>query len=308
MDCATCDGASRGPIPSIECADPEKPFDMCKRKMPSTADPTCTAATATLCDPKLRTVNTGAECGADDDWYYFSPWRKPGSAGVFDSCGVAGGHPPPACTDNETHCFGGTYQPTLGARLGDHGSHTLPPTPTAVTWKAGDFVEVSWNILANHGGGYQYRLCPADATLDEECFQKTPLPFVGQQSLRWDGINGGGGTRHYFDGTYVSEGTTPAGSMWAKNPLPRNDTHQTLASFAPPCDETPDCGQHSRKNKCKCSGMWGPFNVEIVDTVALPAELPAGEYVLGWRWDCEESNQIWTSCSDVTIVGKDAAA
>ena len=61
-------------------------------------------------------------------------------------------------------------------------------------------------------------------------------------------------------------------------------------------------------SKCKCSGMWGPFNVEIVDTVALPADLPSGEYVLGWRWDCEESNQIWTSCSDVTIVGKDAAA
>ena len=28
MDCATCDGASRGPIPSIECAGPAEPFDM----------------------------------------------------------------------------------------------------------------------------------------------------------------------------------------------------------------------------------------------------------------------------------------
>ena len=23
--------------------------------------------------------------------------------------------------------------------------------------------------------------------------------------------------------------------------------------------------------------------------------------VLGWRWDCEESTQVWSSCSDVTI-------
>ena len=42
--------------------------------------------------------------------------------------------------------------------------------------------------------------------------------------------------------------------------------------------------------------------LEIVDRVLIPADLPAGEYVLGWRWDCEESNQIWQSCSDVTIV------
>lgn len=51
---------------------------------------------ATICDPKLRTVNTGAVCGADDDYYYYSPWRAPGSAPTFDSCGVAGGKPPPA--------------------------------------------------------------------------------------------------------------------------------------------------------------------------------------------------------------------
>jgi hypothetical protein len=34
----------------------------------------------------------------------------------------------------------------------------------------------------------------------------------------------------------------------------------------------------------------------------IPEGLAAGQYVLGWRWDCEESNQIWQSCSDVTIA------
>ena len=91
---------------------------MCQRKMPSTGEPSCAAAKATLCDPKLRTVNTAAECGAADDWYYFSPWRKPGSAGVFDSCGVAGGHPPPACTN----CYGGSvcepWSPSRAPRVG----------------------------------------------------------------------------------------------------------------------------------------------------------------------------------------------
>jgi len=54
--------------------------------------------------------------------------------------------------------------------------------------------------------------------------------------------------------------------------------------------------------------MWGPYNVEVVDTLALPADLPHGEWVLGWRWDCEESNQVWASCSDVTIVSPARAA
>ena len=42
--------------------------------------------------------------------------------------------------------------------------------------------------------------------------------------------------------------------------------------------------------------------LEIVDHVRIPKGLAAGEYVLGWRWDCEQSNQIWQSCSDVTVV------
>ena len=48
--------------------------------------------------------------------------------------------------------------------------------------------------------------------------------------------------------------------------------------------------------------MWGPFDLEIVDLVRIPDTLPAGDYVLGWRWDCEESSQVWPSCSDVTIT------
>ena len=59
------------------------------------------------------------------------------------------------------------------------------------------------------------------------------------------------------------------------------------------CDDTPE---HS------CTSLWGPYNLEIVDRVVIPADLKAGGYVLGFRWDCEESNQIWQSCSDVDIV------
>merc|ERR1711863_197297 len=88
------------------------------------------------------------------------------------------------------------------------------------------------------------------------------------------------------------------------NPIPRNDTAQTGKSFSPRCEERPDCGSTKVESDCFCSGMWGPYNLQIVDTLALPDSLPPGDYVLGWRWDCEESTQIWSSCSDVTIQGK----
>lgn len=42
-------------------------------------------------------------------------------------------------------------------------------------------------FTANHGGGYQYRLCPLEDELTEECFQKHPLDFVrGLQYLQWN--------------------------------------------------------------------------------------------------------------------------
>jgi len=279
IGCKTCDGSSRGPIPNSKDPKWVRKFNTCN-------NPT---VRATVCDPKYRTVNRNATCGADDDWYYYSPWRAPGSAPVFDSCGMAGGHRPP------DGGFGGIYVNTTHAKLGDKGTEVLPPYHDAgVVWGPGATVEVSWTIEANHGGGYQYRLCPAGETLDEECFRRTPLEFVGKQSLRWGGVNG---TQIWFDGTYLSEGTTPEGSTWVTNPIPRNDYAQTGAGFTPPCKDPIPVSA--------CQGMTDGRsavpNLEIVDYVKIPEDLKEGNYVLGWRWDCEESNQIWQSCSDVAI-------
>ena len=140
IGCETCDGVTRGPIPSAGSKWRRK-FDVCGAK-----------AQATVCDPAHRTVNTDVTCGADDDWYYYFPWRAPGSAGVFDSCGMAGGtpHPGPGAHSG----FGGHYAKTSHAKQGDLGSETLPKGPASVTWKAGDVVEVAWSVLANHGGGF----------------------------------------------------------------------------------------------------------------------------------------------------------
>jgi len=30
--------------------------------------------------------------------------------------------------------------------------------------------------------------------------------------------------------------------------------------------------------------------------------MPAGDYVVGFRWDCEETAQVWNSCAEITVV------
>ena len=38
----------------------------------------------------------------------------------------------------------------------------------------------------------------------------------------------------------------------------------------------------------------------ISDEVILPKDLEPGHWVLGWRWDCEETAQIWSNVSSTS--------
>ena len=61
----------------------------------------------------------------------------------------------------------------------DTTKHNLLLLQNSVTteWVAGGVAEVGWGIIANHGGGYSYRLCRREegGALTEECFQRMPL-------------------------------------------------------------------------------------------------------------------------------------
>eukprot|EP01006_Ploeotia_vitrea_P017617 TRINITY_DN48839_c0_g1_i1.p1 TRINITY_DN48839_c0_g1~~TRINITY_DN48839_c0_g1_i1.p1 ORF type:complete len:380 (-),score=25.13 TRINITY_DN48839_c0_g1_i1:1241-2380(-) len=47
--------------------------------------------------------------------------------------------------------------------------------------------------------------------------------------------------------------------------------------------------------------------LNIVDHVVVPDDLPSGEYLLSWRWDCEQSPQIWQNCADISVVVNNTA-
>lgn len=70
------------------------------------------------------------------------------------------------------------------------------------------------------------------------------------------------------------------------------------------------CGANQQDQKGKlgdspgkgCSSKSQMIATNIVDKVAVPATLDAGQYLLSWRWDCEQTNQIWQNCADVSII------
>jgi hypothetical protein len=142
--------------------------------------------------------------GQPEDVYATSPWRAPGFAPVFGSgCGLAGGA-------NETYLNGGAITgypqgmdglklPKVGqpevwkiggtAEVAWYSRHRVartqradcspdprpppPPHPAPPPFAATSarLCSPSRAISANHGGGYSYRLCPADGTVNEACFQ-----------------------------------------------------------------------------------------------------------------------------------------
>jgi len=251
-----------------------------------------TTLPATVNDPQLRTFDVNNDLPGFNgvDLTTSNPWRAPGTSPVFDACGVAAGSSQP-----NVHAAG--FAPA-GYRLGDLGSE-LPESHTKRVFTAGSEVGVHWRLSVNHGGGYQYRLCPRSEGLTEECFQRTPLAFSGNtQRLIFPN-----GTVVEIPATYISQGTAPNGSMWARVPIPAcyditggfGNRGCEKPMFAPPpgCDET----------------CWGYMNIgnrtfpDIADTLIVPSDLLPGDYVLGFRWDIEQGSQVWSGCADVEVKG-----
>ena len=170
-----------------------------------------------------------------------------------------------------------------------------------------------YDHLCCEGGGYIYRLCPASEILNEECFQKTELKWAtNTHVLRFSDS----AKDKEINATDVTSG---GGIGWRLNPLPnvRND----------PCDynvtehdgpgahcvrmHCPGCGPPLYAADASCPDICSkhypgtpdgrtptlPFPnpvpgidfhaFAVEDTVEVPDNIPAGEYILGWRWDCE---------------------
>jgi len=294
-----------------------------------------------------------------------NPWYAPGHAPVANPCGILGGARFSNANDyiagpgDELEQYkngtlgsmnGAAPSPNMSIPAGTTGTDVLKygqnmrmqkaqgksfRTNDNPIWKAGSEQEVKFSIGANHGGGYQYRLCKLsklfDGSMDEDCFQANPMAFVGKTS--WFEYTSNGSTtptRVPYTAVRLSDANTdgviPAGSTWTKFGLPSCEGNErSPAAFKKTSDH---CTKPQFTNEVSEAGFWGMGtlfkgdngihcnvascksnspalekvldNFSLVDTVRVP-EGVEGDYVVSWRWDAEQSPQVWTYCSVVTI-------
>merc|ERR1712167_176410 len=114
------------------------------------------------------------------------------------------------------------------------------------------------------------------------------------------------------------------GGAFGESCGPHNGTHPDDYQFTPPgrdlsrpgqllggfgaggCYGAPygaGCGQPGMPHPSgDLTKIWDHiFHFNIVDTLVVPEHIESGEYVLSFRWDCEQTPQIWSTCADVTI-------
>jgi len=251
---------------------------------------------------------------AQGDWTKYFPWRAPGSSIPLDPCGVFDGFDPPRVS-------GSSNASTSSYPTGSHGSKVLRPHAGApANWKTGSVVEVSFGLFVNHGGGYQYRLCPKSSSMTEECFQANVLDFASETTwIRYE--DGSGKADVALPVVDVSEGVLPEGSTWRRVPLPAcncdagfvcgsgsggGTQFQQYESKSPGGQNT-ECstGVQFEAAASGAYGYWVNDKNDFLSQVSLVDHLKVpdvnGDFVLQWRLDCEQTPQIWSSCADVTI-------
>jgi len=190
----------------------------------------------------------------------------------------------------------------------------------------------------NRGGGYAWRLCPKQGHLTEDCFQRGTLRYASNES--WIQRGPDAANRTAIPAVRTSAGTFPAGSVWTKNPIPpcaaadgspvRTPPDCPQPMFEPPLpglygDGPGSCvtwaihgpveGYHTVYDSFGKAVLQGPvctkqqgldlakqFQFNVFDRVVVPRDYAPGEYVLSFRYDAELSPQVWTHCSDITIV------
>lgn len=251
-----------------------------------------------------------------------NPWQAPGHSPIADPCGILGGW---NYSSPEDYIAGPHHHGNINGQIPPPG---LKPSPGTLgtdaflaserlqgpaVWKAGSTAEISWSLLANHGGGYQYRLCPKDKLNEgEDCFKRMPLDFAGESGwIQWSN-----GTKRAIKQTRVTEGVKPSNSTWTLNPVPECQWLETGECEKPTFDAlVPGLfGEGSAYAQCQVEYMYSGkvcsrerfaqmldlFNFTVVDEVKIPEGL-RGDFVLSWRWDSGTSPQVWSNCASVKI-------
>eukprot|EP00928_Gymnodinium_smaydae_P043163 TRINITY_DN28980_c0_g2_i1.p1 TRINITY_DN28980_c0_g2~~TRINITY_DN28980_c0_g2_i1.p1 ORF type:complete len:271 (-),score=17.40 TRINITY_DN28980_c0_g2_i1:115-927(-) len=161
------------------------------------------------------------------------------------------------------------------------------------TYRAGQIIDVEWCVsdLADHGGVYSYRLCVND-TITSKFIDPSYTPTAADE--------------------YALE------ACFARGILSCSDVPGQSCPVHPDCKEGWGCmnstdwfscgpkdkGRCASKAVDKCSCHEGSGSL-LRDKVKLPDTFVSKHTLIGFRWDCEDTAQLWVHCADIAIVAGD---
>ena len=171
----------------------------------------------------------------------------------------------------------GTCCKNCGAYVGgksalDHYTDGAFGGPPQTVWKRGTNQYVYWSSGGRHGGFYGYRLCKVPsggvAIITEDCFRLGHLEFSGSQNWIYDKP-----WNNFYKNKWQTR-TAQTKKVWKNG-------KKTIW----------------RKINLPKKSFWA-----FRDKVKVPSNLSTGDYVLSFRWDCQRTPQVWSSCADIKIV------
>lgn len=91
-----------------------------------------------------------------------------------------------------------------------------------------------------------------------------------------------------------------ADRRWTRNPIPGGDSYGAPFPAGPdtPAFPCPFAGCPTGRDGGSATG----WDFSLIDNVIVPQDLAPGNYTISWRYDCEETVQVWANCGDVTIA------
>lgn len=255
-------------------------------KVDAGGDPSAWYTTLTNC-PGHQTTR---DCSTNN-----CPFDCPGEADFIASCGVQ------RFSETDNTCglssSDNPWNKTIGQHIWCDGRRYLGARGQT-TWEAGSVVEVAWTIVANHQGASGFRLCPRhsvgrDTGNDgptEKCFQANHLKYATKETCIQCPAN-----------------NTVARKCFAANDRTGKNGNIYRESIAHTCT-----GGHQQTDFCNGKMDYPCFThspaqslheqgFSLVDKVIVP-DLPEGDYVLSWRWDCQRTPQVWMNCADIRVV------
>jgi len=170
---------------------------------------------------------------------------------------------------------------------GNWGDASLWSEESETTFEAGSIVNVSWCVNADHGGIYSWRLCDDPDVVRK--FWADEVPSAADQ--------------------------LEAEACFQRGILRCDDVEDNSCGLEPRCDESWGCaadpgkyfhcqGHDDDTYACANTDETCDSGTLVRRRVKIPDDFPAGPTIMTWRWDSDETTEVFAACSDIVIVAK----